>query len=842
MSTRLRRRRFAHIVSGLLTLSVLTSVVGINEGVPTASAATISSAVTIKASDPNQDADLATAPFPNLAVTVSATTNLQAQGITINWTGAAASTPPTSQVGGTNFLQIMQCWGDDPHDSHRPDRTTCQFGGFVTPSATRDDYRSSSVSIASQDADYTVPRAGSFQPAYTSIPFRSATGVTVSSIGTSNGVKQILPVNVNTNQFFTQYTSNEITWAGSADDGTGSAKFELQTAAQSPGLGCGNPVTATDGSVSGAACWLVVIPRGTSDAGLSNVSTSGLFWDSWKHSLAVKLKFKPLGARCAIGASERQLAGSELVAGAVASWQPAVCSTSGGSIYSLLTSSESDAALAANGSVTAPLALTSRPLTGATDNLRYAPIAITGVSIVFAIDRFPDLFSSSVPADVLSRARLPFTSLKLTPRLLAKLLTNSYVDSLPSGANKSHVGYISRSSPGKNAQNLTVDPDFLAINDPEWKYQTISSASLADLLVPQGRSDAAWAVWQYVIADPDAKAFLAGTPDPWGMVVNPWSSTDATKNLSGTAFAVPRDNFPKADPIELPAAGGNGPVNLVTWRPYTNDFDTSAYLTLRGDGQLIGAWDPNSSPARYAKSPRQLVGSQKVLGLTDTASASRYQVLSAALLNPAGQFVAPTADSMAAAAAVMVPTAQPQVVGFDPTSTAAKTAPAAYPLTVPVYAAVNPATSDSTVRASYAAFIRYASTTGQTQGSEIGQLPDGYTPLPDSWRAQAASAAAVIASGKVPTITTPGATASSTTSSSSPSESLTTLPLGQSASATGTQPDATGELAPKLAGATTPDDPGIGGLSSLLPLAILLSLAALVTARIAIRRRRVDSP
>ena len=40
------------------------------------------------------------------------------------------------------------------------------------------------------------------------------------------------------------------------------------------------------------------------------------------------------------------------------------------------------------------------------------------------------------------------TDLKLTPRLVAKLLTASYIDSLPSGADKSHIGYKNFADPG----------------------------------------------------------------------------------------------------------------------------------------------------------------------------------------------------------------------------------------------------------------------------------------------------------------------------------------------------------------------------------------------------------
>ncbi len=833
---RIGRRNRAATLAGVVAATFVCSVVGMSGAVvplDRADAAGSSSAVTVEAAD--QDTDIAHAPFPDLAVTVSQTQGLEAQGIVVSWTGASLSQAPTGQTGGANFLQIMQCWGDDPDNPGQPDRRTCQYGAVASPGATRDSVRSGPDAIAAQDQQYSVPAQGFASPAYTSIPFLARSGETISSITETAGVRSINSTNINSNKFFTKLTTNEIPWAGSASDGTGTTKFEVQTLAQSPGLGCGAPVTGTDGSVSGASCWLVVIPRGTADVEENSIIRSGLFWDAWKHRVAVKLDFRPLGVRCALGASERQLSGSELVGAAIASWQPALCNASGGSVYSLITGAESDAALAANGKVTAPLALTSRPLAaGTTDTLAYAPIALTGVAIAFSIDRFPSAFGG-VPQDALARSRLPFTAMKLTPRLLAKLLTNSYLQSLPSGADRSHVGYVSPTEAGHNAQNLTADPDFLAINDPEWAYQSLSSAAIADLLVPQGRSDTAWQVWSYILADPDARDFLSGIPDPWGMIVNPWNSIDAAKNSSGTALQLPRDNFPKSDPIEVPASASGGEINLVTWRPYTNDLDASAYLTLRGDGQVLGAWDILSSPAKYTKTSRDLTGFQKVMGVTDTASAARYAVVTVALENPAGAFVTPTNDSLLAAAAAMTPSAsQPQVFGFDPTSTAAKTAVAAYPLAMPVFAAVSPKMGDADTRASYAAFIRYASTTGQTSGPALGQLPDGYAPIPTAWRALAESAAATIKAGGSTTPTLPTKSATTTTRPTSTTTTTTsTTPV-----VTDGNPEASGDTAGALAGAVTKDDADMTLVSASVPLAGGLGIAALVLISLLSRIRR----
>jgi hypothetical protein len=472
----------------------------------------------------------------------------------------------------------------------------------------------------------------------------------------------------------------------------------------------------------------------------------------------------------------------------------------------------------------APLALTSYPLaTEGTDPLRYAPIALTGVTISVAIDRRPDPFKD-LPQDYLDAARTPFASVNLTPRLLAKLLTNSYRSSLPSGADTSYL-------PGTNPYNVTKDPDFLAVNDPEWAAQDLAGPAIADVIVPQGRSDAARAVWDYIAADADARAFLASTPDKWGMIVNPWYSTDPAKNPSGSAFSLARDDLPKADPVEY-VPGNSGPVNVVTWRPYANDFGTVAYLTLRGDGQFLGGWDPFSIPPKYAKGGRMLPGGQALLGLTSSAAAARYQVVTASLRNPAGQFTSATGTGMLAAAAAMT-TVDPagRVLGFVPESTQAKGATTAYPLTLPVYAAANPAKSDAALRASYSAFITYAASgPAQTPGVDVGQLPDGYAPIPASWSQAAATAAAAIAAG---------ASSAPPTSSSDGGDSGGFGGFGDSSSGGGgdtPQPIASGSSSTTLSSSTTPADPEVPAAPVIAVSLIAGAISALVSLIVSRRR------
>jgi hypothetical protein len=851
LPSRARRSDWApSIGAGLFVGIVVAAILGVTGVVIPIGSASADSSSAVTATAKSQDANIATAPMPNLSVTVSQTKDLTSQGIVVDWTGGLQSTAPGSSSGGENFLQILQCWGDDPEKPGTPDRTTCQYGAFNAPGAQRDNFLQDEDFIAPQDQKYSVPELDFATPAYTSIPFRSATGAIVQSVEYDEKTKENVKkdVDVNVNPFFTQYTSNEVKWAGSGATGSGSAKFEVQTALQSPGLGCGNRVTSSAGDITGASCWLVVIPRGVADAGENHVVNSGLFWDNWQHRIAIKLDFKPLGVTCTLGAAERQLAGSEMAGTAVASWQPTLCNSQGGATFNMSAGSEAESVVLANGTAPSSLALTSRPLdtaSGSVDVLQYAPVALTGLSIGFAIDRQPTT-GDDIPQDVLDKTALPFENINLSPRLVAKLLTNSYLDSLPTYADKAHLGFVSNSAPGKNARNLTLDPDFRAINDPEWVYESLISPSLSDLLVSQGRSDAAWQLWRYVLSDQEAVDFLAGTPDEWGMTVNPWSSTDDALNPTGTGMSLPRDDIPKADPVEQAASETiGGAVNLVTWRPYTNNFDQSAYLTLRGDGQVLGPWDPLAATPKYNKAVRDLTGLQRVLALTDAASAAKYQVVSASLRNAAGNYVSPTDESLLAAAAAMTATTQAQVYEYDPTGDAAKAAASAYPLAMPVYAALNPKQTDADLRADYATFIRYAATAGQIPGENVGDLPDGYAPIPKGWEAQALAAADVIQTGALPATPTPVASVPVATVPAAaapaavPGAAVVSTPVTSAVvPAAVTDPGATGTAASALVGPITPDDPDTGVISAAVPGGLLGGFGAAAIAPLFTRLRR----
>lgn len=797
-------------------------------------------------------------PFPELSVTVSQTQDLVQQGIRISYSNGEglASQTPGSGSGGANYLQIAQCWGEDPLNPGHPDRRTCQYGGTVGIGATRDG-TVVPTRVADEDQVHTATyRILGRQESYTAIPFvgynpdgktdeTAGEEFVVTAIETVNGVNRQKTgdnaVDVNTNRFFTQYTTNEIAWAPFAADGTGSVPFEIQTVAQSTGLSCGLPQTLDNGAVVGKSCWLVVIPRG-SDTGTTSTTQSGLWWDSWQHHIAFPLDFKPVGVRCELGQAEKQIAGSEMISRAMQSWQPQLCTLENGAPFVLRDANEADALVDASRTTSTALAITTRPLDVAltaytADPVVYAPLAFGAVTVSFSIDRNPS--STSATADQLSRARLPMTAMNLTPRLLAKLLTASYYDAVPAGtgADKSHLNLVNRATGLRTStpapRNLLFDPDFRAVNDPEWSVQALGDISISDALMPNGRSDLAHRVWEYILADYEAREWLAGKPDPWGMTVNHWYSTSDTVNPTGRGLVLPAENFPKADPIEkvdeTTSAGGSGPINLVTWRPFTSGFSDGAYQVLRGDGKTLGPWNGLATPPRYTAEPKKNLGLQAVIALSTSPAAFQYQTVTAALQNQAGVFVAPTAAGLQAARDLMTPLKdQPAVVSLDFADAKVKASAAAYPLTVPLYAALNPDQEGKETRASYAAFIRYAVTEGQTPGTDRGELPPGYVPLTAAQASQALTSATIIEGGRPPTPTpTPTASAPPPSSTTTTSGGFVSTPPSTPVTPPETAPEQEGEVTFQPAG-TTPADPDTPLGAAAIPIGLAAGVAAAI--------------
>jgi hypothetical protein len=176
-------------------------------------------------------------------------------------------------------------------------------------------------------------------------------------------------------------------------------------------------------------------------------------------------------------------------------------------------------------------------------------------------------------------------------------------------------------------------------------------------------------------------------------------------------------------------------------------------------------------------------GHRFALALTDSASAARYGLRTARLVNGAGQAVAPTDASILAGIATMKDSDVAGVKIVDPTVRVM----GAYPLTMLTYAGINVCAASAEEIASYTQLLTFATGAGQVSGDAKGQLPQGYVPLTAALASQAAASVVTLnknGGGKgdcappAPVAATPTAVESSSTteSISEPTPEVTAIP------------------------------------------------------------------
>lgn len=676
-------------------------------------------------------------PYADLKVTVSQTRNLVNQVVKISWQGGAPTVSDTTYA--ANYLQVMQCWGDG---TGGPDPEQCQYGGSSALGAGAGSQAAGAYTNTRQltygglkDPAQKLPPPTATGISY--VPFRSATGDVITK--------------GNWNEFYDVNTTNEVPYARSGPDGRGEVYFETQTALEAPGLGCGEVPAGASNATAGRSCWLVVVPRGDKEVDGTTYGSqpSGLLQSSpltasnWQHRLAVPLRFEPMGRFCPIGADERSTLGNEIVAEAVARWQPALCQSASRTIYGYAQVTD-DTARAKLVSGKPGLVFLGRPATGdqLPASLRpvYAPMALSGLTIGYFVESQAGF---GAPDAVKARDGARLTGLNLTPRLVAKLLTESYQDG------------NSRFAPStaENPFNLARDPEFRAFN-PAYKDLDFGGG-LGDALVPEALSDAARQLWEWVAHDAAAREFLAGTPDNQGRYGNA-AYAGMKVNPHYRDIRLPVNDFPKSDPFcQQFGDHPDNPLCIQDKHPYASDMHAAARAAARGDTLARATWDNTSTPPGYKKNPPQPMGRRAVLAVTDTATASRYGLVTAKLQNAAGRFVGPDVAALTAGQAAMKISGVAGVVSPNP-GTKAKNA---YPLTLLTYAATVPEQLTKKEGQDYAALLRYAAGTGQQPGVSAGTLPDGYAPLPQSVRALTRAAADAIASraGASPSGSGPGA-------------------------------------------------------------------------------------
>lgn len=490
--------------------------------------------------------------------------------------------------------------------------------------------------------------------------------------------------------------SNAVTTVTQAN-GTGQAEVEVRTKRESSTLGCD----------STRACSLVVVPNDGDPAQPDLDYSTGTQaqidqpW-AWAKRVVIPLNFSRAGETCRLKQADAAAAGSPGARRLMEQWQPALCQGSKPTDidYSALGEPEARSAF---GGKRLDLGLTTLPDTNTpTRPYTYAPIGISGIAIAYRIDDF--------------ETGRPITDLKLTPRLVAKLITQSYG---MTGLCSEGVKDCNRAVSG-NPLDLFADPEFQRINSAhEW-------SPMGWPTVVSGENDLAYELTRWLAADGETRAFMTGGRAPGGMHVN--------RHFKGVRYPVTnfsgRDPYPKFAHGYIPVLGlGEVARFLVTNRDNSENYEKDDH-------------------GNYPKTPPYSVGKRGLIAIVGTADAAALRFPVAKIRNAAGRYAGPTERAMRAAT-------DGTRAGKDKITRLVdfgRRAPAAYPLTMIHYAQAPTGGLDKAKAEKIARFLDHASGTGQRRGLSPGLLPPGYVPLPDSMRAQTRQAAGEVRAqkGKLP--------------------------------------------------------------------------------------------
>lgn len=673
------------------------------------------------------------------------------------------------------------------------------------------------------------------------------------------------------------------TYADSDSSGNGSTSFVVSTDVSNASLGCSATVPCSlvvipimgiscDAAASGlpvedqpptavqASLFALCSSTGNYQPGQATfgsrdqeaLAVSGLLWwsaSNWRNRMSVPLTFAPSPNACQLTSSAAPLFlyGSELMSQATQQWSPYFCLNPKLFSFEHVQTGEPEAKnLLAEGSIEAAIQA-APPATPFTKPTVQAPIGLTGFAVTYAID---------------DKSGHHYMNLKLTPRLLAKLLTESYpatpsirdpysftatlTSGLVPGATSATLnipsneqgnipgsGYVfgvdgntyplvvssvsgtgmgpytvhfsspyggsalnsgatvfynpaSGSALAKNPLDLGVDPEFQALN-PGVPPPTFYSIPAATIFTVSSQSDVIWGLTSYINSDPEARAWLDGASDPWGMVVNP--------NYKG--IQLPVENWPLLDTfnhgaIYNPVLDPCFALNPVPFLPQVAaPTSTMSSVTLNMQFGIANSQtlcvNPGAQNQKLAALGRENPGQRFLIGITPLADAERYLLDAAALQTEVNTtalgkfsdasgrtFVAPSDASLAAAAALLTPNDKEGTWDLPYSSFGAgSSAAGAYPGTVLMSADIPTAGLPSADASRYATLLRFAASTGQTPGVNQGQLPPGFLPMtaanhlgPMAAYTVAAAAAVEAQNGTVPPLV-PGSSGGKPTSKGS---------------------------------------------------------------------------
>lgn len=765
------------VVGSVLTL---TGLAGIATG--SASADDGSGAVTVKGTAErvtfNQDGSTTPVEADHVSMTVSTTTNLRGdEQIDVSWSGAH---PTGGLVSNPNFghdgaiqeypFVLMECRGAPSQVTPETcwtqtssERLQQAGSAASTPVWRADGYAPPADRAPVVDAPGPSARPASCpQVRYERwVPLAAASGKTY--YGGGAGCLEAAPEAADID---TGGVPSNTTYGQTGADGTGSTRFDIWTNQENATLGCSAAVACSlvavpivgvscDGYFTQApsapsvpsptlqaryqtACTGADVyrPGQVSDGVNFNAATSGQLWwsaSNWRNRLVVPLTFALTSDACNVVGKAPLLAyGSIPMTDIAAQWTPKFCTDPGYQPFSHVQATDLQARSLVN-SGTIKLGLSSRPPDGGFSNpVAQAPVAISGFAIAFNID---------------GDNGQPLASLKLDPRLLAKLLTESYTGDIQS--------LTTYPTLERNPRTIYEDPEFQALNPNAPAHVPGQVNAAAALIALSNDSDMMTALSSYILADPVARKWLDGVPDPWGMTVNPAYQLDlsSTQQSGQQHFTLPVSSWPLLDPFTLDGHGLVGSPCLANL-PYLAQIAHPLSLVHTVEQDLEFALpnnqtvcptvdDPNNPALKVPKTPsRQPVGHRFVLGLVPLTAVDRYGLRAASLMTTSNvgpsqkfgdtsgmTFAAPDTAGLKAGADLLQPDATTGAWTFPYDQVSTSAGAAAYPGTMPVFADAPTSGLSADDAKRVAQILDFAVTDGQTPGFGVGQLPPGALPL-----------------------------------------------------------------------------------------------------------------
>ena len=633
-------------------------------------------------------------------------------------------------------------------------------------------------------------------------------------------------------------------------DGTGEADVEVWTSRESQTLGCdathpcslvvepeyGGDSLGVDGSPPNCDDHSQDSPMTfTAEANDSVMQVSDAAHNlsgercAWSHRTVIPLSFAQTPSDCKVADADFSAEGLPMFNRAAQQWIAGLCLAATNRLTVQYSGGLPEPQARADflGGAGTDVAFTAQPASPTAGHVHpyvYAPMANSAIAVVFLVD------------DPLTGTQL--RNMRLNARLLAKMLTQSYALS-SSGAVASDAG---------NPQCIFADPEFKQLNggDENGGANFPTCAVLGDgpavmaPIVTGGQTDLVYQLTSWIAADPDARAFLQGDPDPWGMHIDQYYLPSAYAGYPTTSF-IAQDS----SGVAKPGANQNDPgvqaqehLKQYEWNPIQAGLESVARNLLQNKPTCISTTF-HADTGTFPKCASIPVGTRTLFGVLDAGQAAAYRMPTAALENPAGAFVQPTVSTMAHAVADMTTDKDTgtQSMPYGAGGTAFGTDAGAYPLTTVQYAMVPTAGAGTAKAGAISQYLRTvtASSGGQIYGASPGRLAPGYLTLTAGQQAQAATAATHVAAqdGAPPQSTQPGGGSGSggngAAGTSSPAAGTGTTPATGTTPVAGSRPSAsaTPSLVPQaVVGAANPDRAGAGRF--VLPAVLIAGLVLVV--------------